>query len=325
MSDPSILVIGARIPEGLGAWATGNGYTVHHAGRASDGLERFDKVPTSLVLVQLRLEQLADLAYVARLRELPAGRTVPIVALCRSVELDRCKQFASALRLNLWLPEPLDTIALAPWASPLIHSTSGTFTRRRSGVLGEVEFTGRSPSSDAIPREARPPSSDANPVPPRPSRTASSDSLPMPPRSSVLATSDEPGAPRARDSRSTARSGPSPTSEVQSGPPPAVTTAAWPTEPTSSSKSTPPGLRPPPSLVDEAPAPRVTAAPPKPPPVPVKEPAPPEAAPPAQPSAPAQASAPSATTGRPELVETKTVPEYVVPSFDEVDSLFADD
>ena len=328
MSEPSILVVGVRIPEGLGSWATGHGYLVNHAARASDVLERFDKNPTTLVLVQLRLDQLAELSYVARLRELPAGRIVPIVALCRAGELERCKQFASSLRLNLWLPEPLDTIALAAWANPLIHSASGTFTRRRSGALGDGEFTGRSASTDALARGPRPPSSDSHPVPPRPSRPPSSDSNSVHGAMRPLDARDEPGMPRAKDSRIAARPGPSLAPSTPGGPPPAVSTAAWPDQPTSSNRSTPPGLRVPPSGADDAPStrPASTAA------TPPASPQPPTAplAPPTPPPSPVdRASAPvpatESPTGRPNLEESKAVPEYEVPTFDEADQLFADD
>ncbi|MBT9555441.1 MAG: hypothetical protein IV100_05385 [Myxococcales bacterium] len=113
MDAGRVLFAGGNPPAALQTWAIASGRVldITHAGTA--GLEHFLAHPAGLVLAVIHMETMGDLAALARLRELPAGRNVPLIVLSRPSEVERIACFAEQLKPLAVLPEPLDIARLS--------------------------------------------------------------------------------------------------------------------------------------------------------------------------------------------------------------------
>ncbi len=107
MSAPTFLSIGSAGEPWLAAWCSERGLALVRARSSAEVVERAQAHAPVLIAAELSLARIAELAGLARLRELPATRAVPLVFVCASNELDTCRTYSAPLGALAYLTAPL--------------------------------------------------------------------------------------------------------------------------------------------------------------------------------------------------------------------------
>jgi CheY-like chemotaxis protein len=228
MDAGRVLFAGGHAPPALQSWAAASGRSLDVTLAGTAGLEHFLAHPAGLVIAVIHMETMGDLAALARLRELPAGRDVPLIVLCRPPEVERIARFTEPLRPLAVLPEPIDITRLSelhPTTSvaspadvvsdPLAADVSVRPRAQRGAAAPPPEDTrarrGVAPAAEpdieiAVGRRSRVPVADEVVVRRRPS--VEPDVSSVRPRSTTPATPEVVLPPSPRATRTSASAGP---------------------------------------------------------------------------------------------------------------------
>lgn len=96
----------------LAVWARKIGYEVESASDGALAAERINRGQIALVLYAMDTGKVQDLMAFARVRELPGGKELPILALVDAGAETTARQFGSALGITHYVTSPIDPQAL---------------------------------------------------------------------------------------------------------------------------------------------------------------------------------------------------------------------
>jgi hypothetical protein len=119
MSSPRVVFAGPSVPPALTSWASDAALAVVHVTSTAAASDALVSEAAALVVVAIGLDRLGELAGLARLRELPGGRTADLVLVCPKADVERLSSFAAPLRVYAVVAEPLEIRSLPrPAPSP---------------------------------------------------------------------------------------------------------------------------------------------------------------------------------------------------------------
>ena len=142
MEAGRVMFAGGDAPLSLQAWAEARGMVCDVTRAGAAGLEHFLAHPATLVIAVIHMETMGDLAALARLRELPTGRDVPLIVLSRPSEVERFARFTEQLKPLAVLAEPLDINRLSELHKVDVRNDQGV--RSPDATIAEVQVRPRS-------------------------------------------------------------------------------------------------------------------------------------------------------------------------------------
>ena len=126
MSGQPILIIH---PESVGlerltADVRGAGYEVVQARSGADAVQQLMRHKAVMILYAIRCNNLGDLGAFARVRELPGGKEMPIIALYDPAEEKRARGLGAALSIRHFLASPAETVPLINLVAQLMPAVA---------------------------------------------------------------------------------------------------------------------------------------------------------------------------------------------------------
>lgn len=104
----------------IASWVQSMGFEVITVASGAEAVSRLNAAKVAAILYRMEPDRLADLGAFARVRELPNGKELPIVALAASAHYDRARSLGAALGIREYMTIPVEGARLAETLKRLI-------------------------------------------------------------------------------------------------------------------------------------------------------------------------------------------------------------